>query len=80
MDGFVVDFIIVLTAEAGCQPTYGQYSQRMTGLYPRAASVPTLDEVEDELPGRSDSDWSYLGSSDTFDRAIADFASTMRPE
>jgi phospholipase C len=41
MDGFVTDYISVLTAELGRQPTYEEYSQIMTGFTPE--QVPVLN-------------------------------------
>jgi phospholipase C len=39
MDGFVTDYISVLTAELGRQPTYEEYSQVMTGFTPEQIPV-----------------------------------------
>ncbi len=39
MDGFVTDYISVLTAEMGRQPTYDEYAQIMTGYTPEQMPV-----------------------------------------
>jgi phospholipase C len=39
MDGFVADYISFYTAEMGCQPTYDEYSQIMTGFTPEQVPV-----------------------------------------
>jgi phospholipase C len=39
MDGFVADFISMLTVELGRQPTYGEYAQIMTGYTPEQMPV-----------------------------------------
>jgi phospholipase C len=39
MDGFVTDYISVLTGELGRQPTYEEYSQIMTGFTPEQLPV-----------------------------------------
>ena len=43
MDGFVTDYISTFTAEMGRQPTYGEYSQIMTGYTPE--QVPVLNGI-----------------------------------
>jgi phospholipase C len=43
MDGFVTDYISVLTAELGRQPTYEEYSQVMTGFTPE--QIPVLSAL-----------------------------------
>jgi phospholipase C len=43
MDGFVTDYISTFTAELGCQPTYEEYAQIMTGYTPE--QVPVLSEI-----------------------------------
>ena len=47
MDGFVTDYISTFTAEIGRQPTYGEYSQIMTGYTPE--QVPVLNGIAREF-------------------------------
>ena len=43
MDGFVADYISMLTVELGRQPTYEEYAQIMTGYTPE--QMPVLSAI-----------------------------------
>jgi phospholipase C len=48
MDGFLADYISMLTVELGRQPTVEEYSQIMTGYTP--AQMPVMSAIARALP------------------------------